>query len=74
MGGSRGHNVSSLRPIEQYTAGAPDSTCARDTSTATDHDHAQNTRERARVSSINKDDVPDGLQIIREALEVQGIF
>ena len=40
-------------PLGQpYTAGAPDTKCAK--GTATDRDHAQNARERARVSSINK--------------------
>lgn len=41
-------------------------------STATDH--VQTTRERVRASPISKEDVPDGLRIIREFLEVQGIL
>ena len=49
----------------------PDSRCAKDTSTVTEH--APNARERARGSSISKD-VPNGSQIIRESLEVKGIF
>ena len=40
------------RPIQPYTADAPDTKCAK--GRATDRDHAQNARERARVSSINK--------------------
>ena len=43
----RAHNDCSLQPIQQYTAGAPDSRCAKDISTATDHDHAHNTRKMA---------------------------
>ena len=39
-----------------------------ESSTATEH--AQNARKRARGSSINKVDVPNGFQIIRESLEV----
>ena len=46
----------------------PDSRCAKDTSTATEH--AQNARERARGSSINKEDVPNSFQIISESLKV----
>ena len=44
-GGSRGHNDCSLRPIQPYTAGEPDTKCAK--GTATDCDHAQNAREIA---------------------------
>ena len=59
-------------PTHPCRAVTPDSRRAKDTSTATDH--AQNARERARVSSINKEDVPNSLHIIRESLELQGIF
>ena len=41
------NNDCSLQPILPYIAGAPDSISAKDTSTATDYDHAQNARERA---------------------------
>ena len=49
----------------------PDSRCAKDTFTATEH--AKNARKRARGSFINKN-VPNGFQIIRESLKVKGIF
>ena len=55
-------------PTQPRIAIMPDSRCAKDTSTATEH--AQNARERARGSSINKEGVPNGFQIIRESFKV----
>ena len=62
----------SFWPTQPCIAVMPDSRCAKDTSTATEH--AQNARQRARGSSINKEDVPNGFQIIRESLKVLGNF
>ena len=42
---AEGKMIVPLRPIQPYTAGAPDTKCAK--GTATDRDHAQNARERA---------------------------
>ena len=60
--------IVSFWPTQPCIAVMPDNRCAKDTSTAIEH--AQNARERASGSSINKEDVPNGFQIIRESLKV----
>ena len=60
--------IVSFWPTQPCIPVMPDNGCAKDTSTATEH--AQNAREKARGSSINKDDAPNGFQIIRESLKM----
>ena len=57
--------IASFWPTQPGIAVLPDSRCAKDTSTATEH--AQNARERAWRSFIN---VPNGFQVTRESLKV----
>ena len=60
--------IVSFWPTQPCIAVMPDTKCAKDTYTATEH--ARNARERARGSSINKEDVPNSFQIISESLKV----
>ena len=65
---AEGMNDCFLLATQPCIAVMPDSRCGKDTSTATEH--PQNARERAWGSSINKEDVANGFQIIRESLIV----
>ena len=62
--------IVSFWPTQPCIAVMPNNRCAKDTSTATEH--ARNAGEGG--SSVNKKDVPNGFQIIRESLKSVGNF